>query len=120
MSDKVIRIEAGELRHVAVQPGDLFILTVKHRLAMDEIDTLKAQWASAVGTQNPLIVLELEGAELTVVSRSQIAAVGEGPVGTLPRCESPQALDVTLEFDSSPETLARLRDAIRRAPFFRQ
>jgi len=48
---------------------------------------------------------------------SGVALIGEGPVCCLPQHDGQQVVDVTLEFDSSPETLARLRDAIRRAPF---
>lgn len=61
----MVRIEGGELRHVAVQPGDLFVLTVDRQLATDEIASLREQWMAAVGNANPLVVLE--GAELTVI-----------------------------------------------------
>jgi hypothetical protein len=64
VSDKVIRIEAGELRHVEVRPGDLFVLRTEHRLSLDELDAIREQWAKAVGTHVPLVVIE--DADLTV------------------------------------------------------
>jgi len=54
----VVRVEAGELRHVEVHPGDLFVLTSPQNLSEEQAHQLREQWRTHVGEGAPLVILE--------------------------------------------------------------
>lgn len=60
----VVRVEAGELRHVEVRPGDLFVLTSPHDLSEEQAHQLRERWRTCVGEGVPLVIVE--GGELSV------------------------------------------------------